>query len=62
MKQFIALQRKYNFASGRILIIAMLLVSLAFAGCSGKLGKIEPSIVDTAIADAEAAITAARDR
>ena len=61
MKQFIALQRKYNFASGRILIIAMLLVSLAFAGCSGKLGKIEPSIVDTAIADAEAAITAARD-
>ena len=61
MKQFIALQRKYNFASGKILIIAMLLVSLAFAGCSGKLGKIEPSIVDTAIADAEAAITAARD-
>ena len=61
MKQFIALQRKYNFALRRILIVAMLLVSLALAGCGGKLGKIESSVVDTAIADAEAAITAARD-
>ena len=61
MKQFIALQRKSNVALRRILMIAMLLVPLGLAGCSGKLGKIEPSVVDTAIADAEAAITAARD-
>ena len=61
MKQFIALQRKHNFALHRILIVAMLLVSLVLAGCSGKLGKIEPSVVDTAIADAEAAIAAAQD-
>ena len=50
MKQFIALPRKYNFALCRILIVATLLVSLALAGCGGKLGKIEPSAVDTAIA------------
>ena len=61
MKQFIALTRTYNFTLRRISIVAMLLVSLAFAGCAGKLGKIEPSVVDTAIADAEAAIAAARD-
>lgn len=40
-------------------MIGLLLVPFAFAGCGGKLGKIEPSIVDTAIADAAAAITAA---
>lgn len=61
MKRFIVLQRKYNFASRRILIVAMLLASLALAGCGGKLGNIEPSVVDTAIADAETAIAAARD-
>ena len=61
MKQFIVLPRKNNFALSRILIVAMLLVSLALAGCGGKLGKIEPSVVDTAIADAEAAIEAAQD-
>ena len=61
MKQFIVLPRKYNFALSRILIVAMLLVSLALAGCGGKLGKIEPSVVETAIADAEAAIAAAQD-
>ena len=61
MKQFITLTRKYNFALSRISIVAMLLVSLVLAGCGGKLGKIEPSVVDTAIAEAEAAITAARD-
>ena len=61
MKQFITLRRKYNFALSRIWIVAMLLVSLALGGCGGKLGKIEPSTVDTAIADAEAAIAAARD-
>ena len=60
MKRFIVLQRKYNFALRRILIVAMLLAPLVLAGCGGKLGKIEPSVVDTAIADAEAAITAAR--
>ena len=61
MKQFIVLPRKNNFGLRRILIVAMLLVSLALAGCGGKLGKIEPSVVDTAIADAEAAIGAAQD-
>ena len=61
MKQFIALTRKDKFALRRIWIVAMLLVSLVFAGCAGKLGKIEPSVVDAAIADAEAAIAAARD-
>ena len=61
MKQLIASQRKYNFALRRILIVAMLLVPLVLAGCSGKLGKIEPSVVDTAISEAEAAIAAARD-
>ena len=60
MKRFIVLQRKYNFALRRILIVAMLLAPLVLAGCGGKLGKIEPSVVDTAIADAEAAITAAQ--
>ena len=62
MKHLIALQRKSRFTSGRtILITTLLLVSLVFAGCSGKLGKVEPSIVDTAIADAEAAIVAAEN-
>ena len=61
MKQFIVLPRKNNFALSRILIVAMLLVSLVLAGCGGKLGKIEPSVVETAIADAEAAIAAAQD-
>ncbi len=61
MKRFIVLQRKYNFALRKILIVTMLLVSLALAGCGGKLGNIEPSVVDTAIADAEAAIAAAQD-
>ena len=61
MKQFIASPRKSSFALHRIWIVAMLLVPLALAGCGGKLGKIEPSVVDTAIADAEAAIAAARD-
>ena len=61
MKRFIVLQRKYHFALRRILIIAMLLVSSALAGCGGKLGNIEPSVVDVAISDAEAAIAAAQD-
>lgn len=61
MKRFIVLQQKYNFALRRILIVAMLLVPLVLAGCGGQLGKIEPSVVDMAIADAEAAITAAKD-
>ena len=37
----------------------MLLVSFSLVGCGGKLGRIETSAVDTAIADAEAAIAAA---
>lgn len=61
MKQLIASPQKYNFALRRILMIGLLLVPFAFAGCGGKLGKIEPSIVDTAIADAAAAITAAKE-
>lgn len=59
MNQFIALARKGNVASSEILFIGMLLVSFSLVGCGGKLGSIETSAVDTAIADAEAAIAAA---
>ena len=61
MKQFIALSRRRNSVWHRNLLIGLLLVSFGFAGCGGKLGKIEPSVVDTAIADAAAAIAAARE-
>ena len=61
MKRFIASPQKYNFAVRRILMIGLLLVPFAFAGCSGKFGKIEAPVLDTAIADAEAAITAAKE-
>ena len=61
MKRFIALSRKGNVAPGGILFIGVLLVSFGLVGCGGKLGKIETSAVDTAIADAEAAIAAAVD-
>ena len=60
MIHFTVLQRKYNFALRRVLIVTMLLVPFVLAGCGGQLGKIEPSVVDTAIADAEAAIAAAK--
>ena len=61
MKRFIALSRKGSLAPGGILFIGMLLVSFGLVGCGGKLGKIETSAVDTAIADAETAIAAAVD-
>ena len=61
MKRFIALSRKGSLAPGGILCIGMLLVSFGLVGCGGKLGKIETSAVDTAIADAETAIAAAVD-
>ena len=61
MKRFIALAQQGNVAPSGILFIGMLLVSFSLVGCGGKLGKIETSAVDTAIADAEAAITAAVD-
>ena len=61
MKRFIALSRKGSLAPGGILFIGMLLVSFGLVGCGGKLGKIETSVVDTAIADAETAIAAAVD-
>ena len=61
MKRFIALAQQKNVAPSGILFIGMLLVSFSLVGCGGKLGKIETSAVDTAIADAEAAITAATD-
>lgn len=61
MKRFIALSRKGSLAPGGILFIGMLLVSFGLVGCGGKLGKIETSAVDTAIADAETAIAAAMD-
>ena len=61
MKRFIALARKGTVASGGVLFIGMLLISFGFVGCGGKLGKVETSAVDTAIADAEAAIAAAVD-
>ena len=61
MKRFIALSRKGSLAPGGILFIGMLLVSFGLVGCGGKLGKIETSAVDAAIADAETAIAAAMD-
>ncbi len=61
MKQFIALSPKGNSVLRRNLLVGLLLVSFGLAGCAGQLGKIEPSTVDTAIADAEAAIIAARE-
>ena len=60
MEQFIALSRKVNSVSRRNLLVGLLLVSFAVAGCGGQLGRIEPSAVDTAIAEASAAIEAAR--
>ena len=60
MEQFIALSRKVNSVSRRNLLVGLLLVSFAVAGCGGQLGRIEPSAVDTAIADASAAIEVAR--
>ena len=61
MKRFIALARRGNVTPSGILFIGMLLVSFSLVGCGGKLGKIEPSAVDTAIADAETALAAAVD-
>ena len=61
MKQFIALSRRGNSVLRRNLLLGLLLVSFGFAGCGGKLGKIEPAAVDTAIADAAAAVAAARE-
>ena len=61
MKQCIALSREGNSVLYRSLLVGLLLVSFGLVGCGGKLGKIESAAVDTAIADAEAAITAARE-
>lgn len=61
MKRFIALARRGNVTPSGILFIGMFLVSFGLVGCGGKLGKIETSAVDTAIADAEAALAAAAD-
>ena len=61
MRRFIALRQGVNLTLDRRLMVWLLLISLAFAGCGGQLGKIEPPVVDTAIAEAEAAIAAARD-
>lgn len=61
MKRFITLAQRGNVTPSGILFIGMLLVSFGLVGCGGKLGKIEPSAVDTAIADAETALAAAGD-
>lgn len=61
MKQFIALSQRSNSVLHKSLLIGLLLVSFGLAGCGGQLGKIEPLAVDTAIADAAAAIAAARE-
>ena len=61
MKQCIALSRKGNPMLYRNLLVGLLLVSFGLVGCGGKLGKIEPAAVETAIADAEAALTIARE-
>ena len=60
MKRFSALQRRSNLTLDRTLMVWLFLISVAFAGCGGQLGKIEAPVVDTAIAEAEAAITAAQ--
>ena len=61
MKQFVALSRRGNAIWHRNLTIVLLLALFGLVGCGGQLGKIEPLAVDTAIADAEAAIAAARE-
>ena len=61
MKRFIALARKGTVTPSGVLFIGMLLISFGLVGCGGKLGKVETSAVDTALADAEAAIAAAVD-
>lgn len=61
MKRFIALSPKRNITPGGILLIGVLFVSFGLVGCGGKLGKVESSTVDTAIADAEAAVMAAEE-
>ena len=61
MTRLVALQSRSNLTLGKTLIVWLFLISLAFAGCGGQLGKIEPPVVDIAIAEAEAAITAAQD-
>ena len=60
MKQFSALSRKGTAVFCQNMLVGLLLISFGLVGCGGKLGKIEPSAVDTAIADAEAAIMAAQ--
>ncbi len=61
MKRLTALRRRSNLTLNRTLMVWLLFFSVAFAGCGGQLGKIEPPVVDTAIAEAEAAIAAAQD-
>ena len=61
MKQFIALLQRSSAVLHRNLCIGLCLVLLGLAGCGGQLGKIEPLAVDTAIADAEAALAAAQE-
>lgn len=61
MKRLTALPWRSNLTLDRTLMAWFLLIPLAFVGCGGQLGKIEPPVVDTAIAEAEAAIAAAQD-
>ncbi len=61
MKRLTALRWRINLALDRTLMVWLLLIPLAFVGCGGQLGKIEAPVVDTAIAEAEAAIAAAQD-
>ena len=60
MKRLTTSRRRVNLTLDRTLMVWLLLISVAFAGCGGQLGKIEAPVVDTAIAEAEAAITAAQ--
>ena len=61
MKQFIALSRKGTTVFCGNMLIGLLLIAFGLVGCGGKLGKIESSAVDTAIADAAAAVLAAQE-
>ncbi len=62
MKRYTALSARWkrkNRHLAALLSVGLLFVSFGIIGCGGHLGRIEPSAVDTAIADAETSINAA---
>ena len=51
---------KFNHLSHKVVFAALLLLPIFLAACSGKLGKVEPQAVDTALMKAETAVASAR--